>query len=184
MTRAHGLTLLNLLISLAIISILSFVVIPGFAQILANNQATLTINTAINAIRFARAQAILHGQHVTLCPYSYNVSCGNDWAAGFTAFQDFNKNGKLDGDEEVLRVIELYAAGTVKWSSFGASSYLMFTPLGFTKSQNGTFIYCPKNKDATLAKVLIINRQGRVRQGQDTNNNNIPERSSGQDVVC
>lgn len=184
MTRAQGMTLIDLLISLSIISILTFMVIPGFGRILANNQSTLSINTVTSAIRFARSQAILQASHVTLCPRTVQQVCGSDWSQGFIVFHDDNKNGQLEQDERVLREIDLLGAGTVTWSSFGASSYLMFTPTGFTKSQNGTFIYCPKDKDPTLAKVLIINRQGRVRQGLDKNNNDIPERSSGKDVNC
>ncbi|MBB3170127.1 GspH/FimT family protein [Simiduia aestuariiviva] len=184
MKHSQGLTLINLLISLSIISILTFLVIPGFGNILSRNQSTLTINTINSAVNFARSSAILGTKHITLCPKAPLETCGKDWSAGLTVFHDENQNGTLDEEESVLRTIELMASGTVKWSSFGANTYLTFTPIGFTKSQNGTFIYCPTNKDATLAKVLIINRQGRARPGMDVNKNRIPERANGDDVEC
>ena len=55
---------------------------------------------------------------------------------------------------------------------------------GFTNYQNGNFTYCPPDGDLRFARQLVINVQGRVRMGHDTDGDGIVEDRRGKDVRC
>ena len=137
------------------------------------------------AVAFARTEAVLLGRTVTLCPRKDDSSCGKNWQLGINIFTDINADGKLSEGDLMLKVIQPFTKGSsVSWMAFGKKNYLSFSATGYTMHQNGSFYYCPKNKDPLYGKILILNKQGRARQGRDLNQNGIPETSTGKDIEC
>lgn len=185
MVKQRGLTLLELLIVFTIVGILWGVAIPAFSAFHQRHQATAAINRVIGAVNFARMEAVSRNQTVTLCPRENANSCGNEWRKGIIVFMDSNQNGDLEDNDELIRVTPPFPEGSsLSWSAFGSNRYLRFSPLGFTYNQNGTFTYCPPNKDNRLAKLAVINKAGRVRPSADTDGNGIVNLANGDDVEC
>jgi len=186
MYRSLGFTLIELLAALMISAILAMLAAPGFQHLLMRHQAHKIYSQTLQAINFARANALTTQTTTTLCPAYSNIECGKNWENGILVFNDINENGEIDNELE--RVLSNFPAGghqySLRWAAFGNRSYLRYTALGYTHSQNGTFVYCPENGDALYAHAIIINRAGRARRGYDKNRNGIIERANGKDIEC
>lgn len=98
-------------------------------------------------------------------------------------FIDQNHNQRRDNNEQILRLLQPNTAGKLSWSGFGAASYLIFLPYGFTNQQNGTFIYCSPSHQISQTRGIIINKSGRARLAKVTNQGGIIN-ANGEEVHC
>lgn len=181
----HGLTLLELLMVLAIVSILFNYALPSLSKIIARSTNLTLSYQLINLVQYARTAAITKHQTVTLCGSSDGVICDGSWSNKILVFLDIESNGQIDKNDLVLQVATTAPQnGSLLWRSFRNKSYLQLLPTGTTYFQNGNFLYCPQNQDPHNAFTLILNTSGRLRQGLDHNHNGIPEGSDGKDITC
>jgi len=183
---ARGFTLIELLVTLAVAAILLGMAGPAFRELVARQRGAAAMNQLIGAVAAARAEAITYRRTVTLCPGRGGRCLGrNQWHAGALIFHDGNGNGRIDGADRVVTALPALDAGQrIYWRSFRNRSYLQFFPRGFTAWQNGSFLYCPPDDDARLARMAIVNAQGRVRRAPDADGDGIVENASGDPVAC
>ncbi|HSG87854.1 MAG TPA: prepilin-type N-terminal cleavage/methylation domain-containing protein, partial [Pseudomonadales bacterium] len=66
MRHQQGLTLVELLVTLAIMGVLVGVVFPGFQNMVARNGLATSANAMILAVSYARSEAVRDGGGVTL----------------------------------------------------------------------------------------------------------------------
>jgi type IV fimbrial biogenesis protein FimT len=187
MQRAGGITLVELLIALAVASVLLGLVVPLFDAFVEHNRSAAAINQFIGAVQLARQSAITVRSTVTLCPGTPTDGCGarDSWHLGSVLFIDRNKDGVVDADDSIIRGVPALPAGTrLTWRSFRSRSYLQFRPTGLTSWQNGTLLYCPASGDPRFARAAIINAQGRVRLAPDRDGDGIPEDATGRPLSC
>lgn len=81
----------------------------------------------------------------------------------------------------------VYAAleqGTIEWRSFRQDNFLEMQGNGLTLAQNGSFVYCPDDKDLRFAHALIINKSGRARLAVDLDGDNIRDLRKGEPISC
>lgn len=163
--KTRGVTLIELVAGLAIISIMSALAMPSFSRIHSRSIATAGVNWIIGTVIFARQAAITHGITTTLCPASTKkIVCKGKWHEGVIVFADFNADAKLNGRDFLIERIHADTfTGTIKWRAFRNRQYLQMTPLGYTNYQNGNFVYCTQNQDLRFARQIVINMQGRAR---------------------
>jgi len=57
------------------------------------------------------------------------------------------------------------------------------SPNGYTRYQNGTFTYCPK-EGLKYARAIILNAAGRMRYSKDSDNDGINEGADGKPLRC
>ena len=76
--KQTGLTLIELIVTMAVISILLVVGVPQFQSTTANSRLTTTINKLTGDLAFARTEAIKRGDPVTVTAAN-NI----DWATGW-----------------------------------------------------------------------------------------------------
>lgn len=74
--------MLELLITIAIVSILVSLATPLFNQMVANNQSQSLAEEFVAALNMARAEAVTRGRRVALCPDNGTSGCGTDWSLG------------------------------------------------------------------------------------------------------
>ena len=163
--KQSGLTIVELVSVLAIMTILTGLMIPSFTGIHSRSKATAGINWIIGAVNFARHAAINRRVTTTLCPSSGpDLTCGGKWHDGVIVFADHNVNAKMDGKDYLIeRIPNLNFDGTLKWRAFRNRQYLQMTELGYTNYQNGNFVYCPPDRNLKFARQIVINVQGRAR---------------------
>lgn len=105
-----GLTLIELMTTLAVAIILLAVGIPAVKTMLANNRAVTETNALVVALNLARSEAVKRNTTVTLCGVSdadvAEPACTGDadWTAGWMVFTDTGTAGTVDGSDTRLRV--------------------------------------------------------------------------------
>ena len=182
----RGVTLIELLITLAVAAVLLQMALPGAHDLLQSHRAAAASNAVIGAVQLARASAITYRTAVTLCPRD-GQACGRraHWRNGGLIFLDANRNAQLDSGEAMLGAMAAVEAGaTLAWRSFRNRGYLRFEPSGYTAWQNGHFQYCPASGDARHARQIILNAQGRTRSARDRDGDGIREDADGKPLRC
>jgi len=168
-----GLTLIELMIGVALLTILLSVGVPGVHELIEKYQANTSVSTLKQVFMRARTVALDKEISVTSCPMRNNA-CSTDWSDTLTVFADINNNQALDLDEPIYFRTEM-AISTGYWLKKRANSpYVKFSPQGHAFSTATTFLYCPSSSKLQLAKQLVINFQGRIRIGHYLNQNGTP----------
>jgi type IV fimbrial biogenesis protein FimT len=113
-----GLTLIELMVTLAVAIVLLAVGVPLFTGVAANNRAVAQANGFLTAFKLARSEAVRRSAPVSVCaaadPLADPVECGGsaDWVKGLLVFTDAATAGEVDGDDDRLRVFTSTAAGS------------------------------------------------------------------------
>ncbi|CAM3004547.1 GspH/FimT family pseudopilin [Legionella worsleiensis] len=78
-------TLIELLITLCVLSILLMVAIPSFRTMVLNNRLAANADSLVNALNYARSSALSQAMTIKVCPLSTPGStvCGADWNTGW-----------------------------------------------------------------------------------------------------
>ncbi|MDR0735711.1 MAG: GspH/FimT family pseudopilin [Zoogloeaceae bacterium] len=108
-----GFTLYELLITLAIIAILTALATPGFGVLIQRNRVASAASDITASITYARSEAIRRGRAVALCPAGGPAGAGaslqNGWTIEASADDAFPECGKADNtvllQHEALRQI-------------------------------------------------------------------------------
>ena len=138
-----GFTLMELMVTIALIAIFAVIAVPSYRALTADNQIIGALNDFANALGAARADAVARGQTVIVCPsndpYAQSPSCNTatsgsqEWNKGWISFVDTNGNDKLDAGETILRVHGPVGNGVTLTSTGGV---IGFDRMGFA---NPTF---------------------------------------------
>lgn len=180
-----GLSLLELIVVITLVSILGSLALPGLQRFSASTRSDLAIRAVIEAIQFTRSSAITQGREVTACRSDDGQGCGGNWEQGILVFVDENHDRVVNGTETVLRYFELTGVeGSLRWRAFGNRQYLLINSLGFLPYQNGSFTYCPLTGEQRDTRQLIVNASGRLRLARDADGDGIREDSRGRPLRC
>ena len=177
---SQGMTLLEMLIGLAIISIVLTAVAPNVNTIVAKNRITSQINELSGIIQFARFTAIDQASATVVCPADNYANCSTNWNAPKIVFIDTNNNNTRDTSEPLLMSTAATSSGT---NMTGPSNNVIFFDSGSTNTSTSIKI-CPDSNEASLARAININAQGRVRISTDSNDNGIHEDTDSNELSC
>jgi type IV fimbrial biogenesis protein FimT len=184
-TSRRGLSLIELLVSLLILSIVLGMAMPNFASLLHSISSDVTMRKLASAIQVGRSAAITNSATVTLCRSQDGLACGGAWQEGVLIFTDGNRNRIIDDDDLLVRYVKLpNSEGHIRFRAFQNKQYLQLSSLGFTHSQNGNFTYCPFSGEGKFARQLIVNRAARMRFAQDSDGDEVREDSRGRPLDC
>lgn len=183
MKKTQGFTLLELVVSFVLISIIMIYGLSSFNTYMEQTRADMRIMQLYSALAFIRNDVFSTHEAGVICPSADKQSCGGDWSGDLIVFLDDNQNHTLDEGETLLRIIQPTTGGTLTWQGFGSSKYLMFLPYGLTNQQNGTFFYCSPAEQKKIARGIIVNKSGRARLAQVTDQGGIID-ANGEEVQC
>ena len=107
-----GVTLIELLITLAIVAILVVIGLPSMQEAFRTNRVSAFSNDVLAAAAYARSEAVRRSGTVVLCASpdsaAATATCsGTDWALGWIVFVDADQDGQRQATEPVLRVGEV-----------------------------------------------------------------------------
>ncbi len=157
---SSGLTLIELLTTLAIISMLGLS-LPQLSIMLAKQRLASSQSELRLLVNRARLEALSRQQRITLCPLATDGRCHADWNGSLAIFGDANGNRRQDNGEPLLYQLQLDPRVQAQWRGMGPANSLHFSAQGVTFVSNGTFSLCHPGHNETIR--LIVNRQGRVR---------------------
>ena len=180
-----GITLPELLVSMAIISVLISMSLPSYTPLVNQHNGDRVMSTLTSALNTARSAAIRHGSSVTVCPSINGLSCSGTWSEGLVIFLDPERDRKApEGNSRLFAVQWSDSNGELRWRAFGNRQYLQIDALGSLGHQNGNFTWCPASGEPRQARQLIINSLGRIRYAEDINGDGYRQDSQGQKLQC
>ncbi|REL26009.1 prepilin-type N-terminal cleavage/methylation domain-containing protein [Thalassotalea euphylliae] len=184
MKNLKGFTIVELMVTIAILGLMIAIAIPSFSEWVVRMRVDNEISSLQRLILTTRNTAINMEHSVTMCPLDGDT-CSNKWNDDITVFIDLNGNGRLetgvaididnDGtneslDETIIRIKDAVKSGDKLSYSRNRVTY---RPTGKT-SFIGTFNYCPKGHTDKV-RGIKVSLFGRAYQSKDTNNDGMDE---------
>ena len=176
MERQNGFTLVELLITIVVVSVLLATAIPSFMQFIKNNRVTGQANSFVVSIQMARNEAVKQGAGTTLCAANADMDgCSgtqDDWSTGWIIFSDLNRDGAintltgtatsgstcLETEDCLLRTANPPQKSTLTTAS---DSDILFLPTGQTDNPGSvTFFLEADDCDQNQKRSILITRQG------------------------
>ena len=82
-TENRGFTLVELMVTLAVLAILLTLAVPSFNQATLGSKLNSMSNSFVASAQLARSEAIKRNAQVTMCASSNGTSCGGNWQDGW-----------------------------------------------------------------------------------------------------
>ncbi|GAB2621559.1 GspH/FimT family pseudopilin [Lysobacter erysipheiresistens] len=175
--RWRGFTLVELMITVAVLAIVVTLAAPSFSDLINRNRLTAAANEVVGALQTARMEAVRRNTRVVLCPSTDGTSCsGADWQR-LIAFSDADGDVTVDADDdEIIRDMTVSTGGIVvnpssntatnQRISFGASG---LARVGAGVAREGGLSVCSDRLDAAentrdvvvaVSRVSVTTRNG------------------------
>jgi len=164
--RSFGFTLIDLLTTLAILSILLAFGLPSFTTQIQNTRVKTAAISLLEAIDLTRTKAVFSNSRATIAKQT-------KWEDGWEVFIDKDNDGARDQDEDVLQLHEKLN-GIKIISDSKLENYVSYIGTGEGRRasgsatagaiQIGSLKVCPIKKGTGYQ--LILSRGGRVRMNE------------------
>lgn len=158
--QVSGFTLLELMVTVAIMAILLAIALPSFQSSLRSNRAATATNEMMASLSLARSEAIKNKGGGAVCPSSSGTACVGNWSDGWLVWADANGNSALDAGETVLR----YSQGNPRLTVNNSDATVAFDPRGRSRAAgNQTLTLRPDECGSQpLQRTLTVNASGQV----------------------
>src|SRR5687767_9439407 len=106
-SRASGFSLIELMVTIAIVAILLALGLPSFEGSMRSNRVATTTNEMLASLALARSEAIRSSRESRICASADGSTCGAglDWNAGWIIAMDNDQNGSF---EQVVRYVQAH----------------------------------------------------------------------------
>lgn len=158
-----GFTLIELLITIVIATILMALAMPSFTSMLMNNRLSAEANAFVNALHYARSNALTQNVNAQVCPLGAtgSVTCGANWGSGWivttlpaTGTGVLLQSYQVGPHDPVLSPVAFNGV---------TATGIVFDPRGLATTQSN-FKFCD-SRGATFARSLQVIATGSVQQG-------------------
>jgi len=145
MNKLRGVTLIEVLVTVAIVAVLTKVAVPSIQGAIQSSQISSTTNTFLADLRRARTEAIRRGSNVVMCrsnePEKATPACSKStdpgstgWVSGWIIFEDRNRNGDYDDGTDQLVRVQSAIAGIGSMVGGNDDQKIEFTAMGRPKN--------------------------------------------------
>ena len=168
--RAQGFTLIEMLITIAIVAIVAALAAPSLRDLVLNNQRAAQLNAMVASMSLARAEAVKSGRNAIVCisDGAANPDCdggATEWEQGWLVVVDTDGDGNIsraDGDQ-VVDIREDLADGTTLRAVDGGGNDVSAVTYEANGESDvaGTFSMCDP-RGAADARSITIELTGRA----------------------
>lgn len=148
MRRQHGLTLVELLVTLAILAILVSVAFPGFQGMMARNNIATTTNSLLLAINLARSEAVRTSGTINLEAVDPSTAT-NEWGPGWRV---------REPGGAIIRVFEGVPGGLTLNSDEASTTVQISSRGGLIGVPNYTFDLCSVDQGGIRIRIAATGR--------------------------
>jgi type IV fimbrial biogenesis protein FimT len=152
MNRENGFTLIELMITLAVLAITLTIAVPGFRDFIMRNQMATNANEFVASIHLARSAAIKQQRNGYI-----TSNAGTNWTNGWTVWVDNDGDNAQDANE-VIRVTQALEGDTTL-SSNGKTQF-QYRPTGLVDGAD-TLTICD-TRTGEQGRQIDISPAGRV----------------------
>lgn len=164
-----GFTLMEVLVTVAVLSIVVSLALPSFRVTLQNNRRAAALNDFVVTLSHARGLAVARRVPVTVCrsnAYAATTptcAAGSGWEDGWLTFLDVNGDGTFDSaTDSVERRHEALPSDITFRGNTKVVNRVTFNNAGVTNN-NGTLALCDSRGWSTAnSRVVVISTGGRV----------------------
>lgn len=158
--RQRGFTLVELVVTIALLAILTTLAAPSFAELLRQWRRDSATRELTTSLQLARSEAIKSSRQIMVCPSTNQTSCtaSNEWNTGWIVFVDDGagtvanaNNQTYNTNERVLKAASAQS-GTASMVSPGVQ-WMVFLPNGIMRTGTGSGAGAAFNAAATTLTV-------------------------------
>lgn len=162
--RTHGgFTLVELMVTITVLTILLSLGVPAFAELLASWQRDRATKAITAHLQLARIEALKSTRRVVICNSMDNIYCApktyQEWKDGWLLFHDLNKNNIRDDDEPLIAATQPMT-GILSLKASNNINHFVFMPSGTMTSGMSTLKVAPR---LGRTQNVTVSRIGRVR---------------------
>lgn len=155
-----GLTILELLVTVAILGIIAAISLPNYGSMLASDRTENFVDEFSRTIKYARATASTSDEFVVICPIEIPENggpCTNDWSKNpIVAFVDTDRNNILDGANELtLRVMTIPSEQDIVEQEAGNGSIAIDGQGRLAQQQPHQFVICANGKNNYTSAIQV-----------------------------
>ncbi len=159
--RAGGFTLVELMVTIAIVAILAAIAFPNFESTMRSNRVTTSTNELIASINLARSEALRSPGGAVICASSNGSSCTGTWSQGWIVWMDLDGKGTMDGNDRVVRYSQ--ARNKIDISASGGVTSIVFDHRGRAlQAPSLTVASSPCPAASQLKRVVSLTAAGQV----------------------
>lgn len=167
MDRQQGFTIVELLITIVVVSILLATGVPTVLEMVKNNRITTQANKAVTSVQLARNEAVKRGSRTTICAANANLddcSGNTDWSNGWIVFSNLDNDTSadtgtgacLETEDCIMRTSEGINSSTL----VASANSIQFLPTGLTDNGPVTFTLTADSCKGDLERSIIVSLQG------------------------
>ena len=175
-----GLTLLELMVAMAILSILLAIATPSLSAISEPEAVRGQVNAFLATLRYARSEAIRYRTPIVVCPSTNSESIaptcsnnsGDDWSKGWIVFvnRDGDANDDFDSSKDTLLRVQgkLSGSGGILKATGGRPNKFVIRTTGIVGLGSASaFTFDGVSQDPTRRQRVCVSLQGRARVSDD-----------------
>ena len=156
-----GFTLIELMVTIAIIGIVALFGIPAFSGFILDNRIRGQTSDFVVQLTHARSEAMRTATRVTVCPGTASGCSGINWENGWVVFVDSSNIGVKDSEETVLGIGSALDGGnTLRSTAF--STLISFRHNG-EANLPGSFALCDSRGYGDKAQAITVSTTGRIK---------------------
>jgi type IV fimbrial biogenesis protein FimT len=164
--RQVGFTLVELLITFALVAILASLAIPSFQALLVKRSLQAAADSLVSDMRFARSEALKRSTRTTICRSLNTTSCAGtgSWSDGWIVFVDMNSNSVVDPGDDIVKVQQAFEnIASIRGETLADPlASFKYEPTGFAKAATQTFVFIPKGSVvAGSTRIVCVSMNGR-----------------------
>lgn len=176
-----GLTLVELMVTIAVLVILLSIAVPSYQSTIASSQLTATTNDLLASLAQARMEALRQGKRITVCMSGSGTQCATSstWQQGWISFTDITRSGttaNVDGGDTIQASTGARPTGIAVAGSGNIAQYISFGPDGRSwtmggAAQTGTIRVCSTSShlsNDSRARDLVLTASGKITMERKT----------------